>query len=145
MRSESFTVISDDFRLKELSDAIQETLTNDKAWGWLYGERLANLSKDFEAPVYFDAPHLIVVSSQLSTVIGIQNIADVITYGRLAAHSLGLGTCWNGWTQMGFELNPKIMKIARIRAKAFGAFTIGYPDYLLYRTPPRPFKRVKGL
>lgn len=145
MRSESLAVISDKVQLKELSDAIQETLTSDKAWGWLYGERLANLAKEFEAPVYFDAPHLIIVSSQLPTVIGIQNIADLITYGRLAAHSLGLGTCWNGWTQMGIELNPKIMKLTHIRAKAFGAFTVGYPDYTLYRTPPRALKHVKGL
>ncbi len=145
MRSESFMVISDNEQLKKLSDAIQETLTNDKAWGWLYGERLANLAKEFETPVYFDAPHLIIVYSQVFTTIGIHNIANIITYGRLAAHSLGLGTCWNGWTQMGIELNPKIMKLARIRAKQFGAFTIGYPDYTLYRTPPRPFKRIKGL
>ncbi|MFX0075415.1 MAG: nitroreductase family protein [Candidatus Hermodarchaeota archaeon] len=145
MRSESLTVISDREKLRELSDAIQVTLTNDKTWGWLYGERLANLAKEFEAPVYFDAPHLIVISSQIPTVIGYQNIANVVTYGRLAAHSLGLGTCWNGWTQVGIELNPKIMKIAGIRAKAFGAFTVGYPDYPVYRTPPRPLKRVKGL
>jgi len=145
MRSESFAVISDKEKLKELSDAIQETLTNDKAWGWLYGARLANLAKEFEAPVYFDAPHLIFVYSQLAMNIEVQNIANIITYGRLAAHSMGLGTCWNGWTQAGIELNPKIMKLVRIRAKTFAAFTVGYPDYTLYRTPPRPLKRVKGL
>ena len=145
MRAETFIIISEKEQLIALSNAIQEVLTNDKAWGWLYGERLANLAKEFEIPVYFDAPHLIIVSSQLSTPIGIQNIANIITYGRLAAHSLGLGTCWNGWTQAGIELNPKIRKIAHIRGKALGAFTIGYPDYTLYRTPPRRLKHVKGL
>lgn len=145
MRSESIIVISDKEQLKSLSDAIQEALTNDQTWGWLYGERLANLAKEFESPVYFDAPHLIIVYSQLSMNIEIQNIANLITYGRLAAHSLGLGTCWNGWTKAGIEINPKIMKLARIRAKEIGAFTVGYPDYTLYRTPPRPLKRVKGL
>lgn len=145
MRTEAFIIISDKEQLKALSNAIQEVLTNDKAWGWLYGERLANLAKEFEIPVYFDAPHLIIVSSQLSTPIGIQNIANIITYGRLAAHSLGLGTCWNGWTQAGIELNPKIRKLAHIRGKTLGAFTIGYPDYTLYRTPPRRLKHVKGL
>ncbi|MHA1473542.1 MAG: nitroreductase family protein, partial [Promethearchaeota archaeon] len=145
MRSESFVLISDEEQLKELSNAIKEALTNDKAWGWLYGERLANLAKVFEIPVYFDAPHLLIVYSQLTTTIGIQNVANLITYGRLAAHSLGLGTCWNGWTQVAAELNPKIMKLARIRAKHFGAFTIGYPDYTVYRTPPRTLKHVKGL
>ena len=145
MRSESIAVISDKEQLKELSDAIQDALTNDQTWGWLYGERLANLAKEFESPVYFDAPHVIIVYSQLSMNIEIQNIANIITYGRLAAHSLGLGTCWNGWTKAGIEVNPKIMKIARIRAKEIGVFTIGYPDYKVYRTPPRALKRVKGL
>lgn len=144
MRSESFMIISDKEQMKILSDAIQETITNDKAWGWLYGERLAYLAKEFEVPVYFDAPHVIIVYSQLYNVIGIQNIANIVTYGRLAAHSLGLGTCWNGWTQVGMELDPKIMKLARIRAKQLGAFTIGYPDETFYRTPPRPFKHFKG-
>ena len=145
MRSESIAVISDKEQLKELSDAIQDALTNDQTWGWLYGERLANLAKEFESPVYFDAPHVIIVYSQLSMNIEIQNIANIITYGRLTAHSLGLGTCWNGWTKAGIEVNPKIMKIARIRAKEIGVFTIGYPDYTVYRTPPRALKRVKGL
>jgi nitroreductase/NAD-dependent dihydropyrimidine dehydrogenase PreA subunit len=144
MRSESIVIISDQEQLKTLSDAIQDTLTNDKAWGWLYGERLANLAKEFRSAVYFDAPHLIIVYSQLHTIIGIQNVANIVSYGRLAAHSLGLGTCWNGWTQVGMELNPKIMKLAGIRAKQLGAFTIGYPDYKVYRTPPRPLKHIKG-
>ncbi len=145
MRSESFVLVSDQEQLKTMSDAIQETLTNDKAWGWLYGERLANLAKEFTSPVYFDAPHLIIVHSQLFLPIGIQNIANIITYGRMAAHSLGLGTCWNGWTHAAFEINPKLMKLANIKAKQVGAFTIGYPDVTFYRTPPRRFKHVKGL
>ena len=145
MRSESFMIISDKEQLKSLSNAIQESLTNDKAWGWLYGERFVNLANEFEIPVYFDAPHLIIVYSQVSTKIGAQNIANIITYGRIAAHSLGLGTCWNGWTQAAMELNPKIMKLAHIRAKEMGAITIGYPDVTFYRTPPRAFKHIKGL
>jgi NAD-dependent dihydropyrimidine dehydrogenase PreA subunit/nitroreductase len=144
MRSESFVLISEEEQMKSLSDAIQEAITNDKAWNWLYAERLANLAREFKVPVYFDAPHLIIVYSQLHNVIGIQNIANIVTYGRLAAHSLGLGTCWNGWTQVGMELNPKIMKLAHIRAKKVGAFTIGYSDVQFYRTPPRAFKNVKG-
>ena len=145
MRSESFILISDQEKLKLLSDALQETLVTDKMWGELYRDRLENLAKEFRAPVYFDAPHLIIVYSQLINTIGIQNVANIITYGRLAAHSLGLGTCWNGWTQAGIELNPKIMKLAGIRAKVIGAFTIGYSDYKVYRTTPRPFKHIKGL
>ncbi len=145
MRSESFVIISDEEQLKALSDVIQKTLSEDKAWGWLYEERLANLAKEFKSPVYFDAPHLIIVHSQLFTDIGIQNIANIVTYGRLAAHTLGLGTCWNGWTQAAIEIDPKIMKLAGIRTKKIGAFTLGYPDVTFYRTPPRSFKHVKGL
>ena len=71
------------------------------------------------------------------------NMGIIITYGRLAAQALGLGTCWNGWTQIAIHLNPKIKKIAKLRGKAVAAFTIGYPDTEYHRIPPRPMNKVR--
>ena len=73
------------------------------------------------------------------------NIGNVIIYGRLAATSLGIGTCWNGWTQMAIEINPKIKRLVGISEEKIGAFIIGYPDVTYYRVPPRSRKRVKAL
>ena len=73
------------------------------------------------------------------------NIGIIITYGRLAAQSLGLGTCWNGWTQIASLESKKVLKLAGIRGKRMGAFTIGYPYITHMRCPPRSRKPVKGL
>ena len=73
------------------------------------------------------------------------NIGIIITYGRLAAQSLGLGTCWNGLTQIASLVNKKVMTLASIRGKHMGAFTIGYPDIFYKQCPPRSRKPVKGL
>jgi len=145
MRSESFSILSDNEKIKTLSDAVKETFLTNPLNKDIYTKRFTNLSKEFHAPIFYDAPHVIFVTSQLDMRLADQNIANVITYGMLAARSLGLGTCWNGWTQGAMELDPKIMKIARIEGKRVGVFTIGYPDVKLYRTPPRYMKHVKGL
>ncbi|MHA1534215.1 MAG: nitroreductase family protein [Promethearchaeota archaeon] len=49
-----------------------------------------------------------------------------MTYGRLAAQSSGLGTCWNGFINIASQHNKKIMKLAGVRGKRIGAFMIGY-------------------
>ncbi|UCD00804.1 MAG: hypothetical protein JSV23_07925 [Promethearchaeota archaeon] len=63
----------------------------------------------------------------------------------MAAQSLGLGTCYNSWTQIAFELNRKLIKLAGVSGKSWGVITIGYPDIIYLRCPPRSHKKVKGL
>jgi nitroreductase/NAD-dependent dihydropyrimidine dehydrogenase PreA subunit len=145
VRSETFTILSDQDKIKNLSDAVQEELLKNPAWGDLFKEQFARLEKKFHSPIYYDAPHVIFVSSPLIMELENFNIANIITYGRLAAQALGLGTCWSGWTQMAIEINPKIKRLAGISGKKMGAFMIGYPDVIYYRIPPRSKKRVKGL
>ena len=143
MRSETFTVISDPQKIKELSDAVVEAFKSDPSLGADISEDMEKLGTLYESPVYYDAPHVIIVSSQLSMMMEGNNMGIIITYGRLAAQALGLGTCWNGWTQIALHFNPKIKKIAKTRGKAFAAFTIGYPDTEYHRIPPRPMNKVR--
>ena len=143
MRTETFTVVSDPQILKELSDAVIEAFKNDPSLGSDLVEDMEKLGTLYEAPVYYDAPHVIVISSQLSMEMEANNMGIIATYGRLAAQALGLGTCWNGWTQIAIHFNPKIKKIAKIRGKAVVAFTLGYPDTKYYRVPPRPMNKVR--
>ena len=102
----------------------------------------------FHSSIYYDAPHVIFVYTpfyfELGSLSGNQ-IRNIITYGRLAAHALGLGTCWNGYTQIAMGSNSKIKRLAGISGKSIGVITIGYPDLTFYRCPPRSQKRVKGL
>ena len=145
LRYEKYVVISDREKLKNLSDAIIETLTQNPGMKAKYEESFNLLKKHFEIPVFYDAPHVIFVSSLLDLPLSDHNIGIIITYGRLAAQSLGLGTCWIGWAQIAALDNKKVMKLAGIRGTHLGAFTIGYPNITYKRCPPRSRKPVKGL
>ena len=145
LRYEKYVVVSDREKLKNISDAVIETLKQNPGMKDKYEESFGLLKKYFEIPVFFDAPHVIFVSSLLDMQLADHNIGIIITYGRLAAQSLGLGTCWNGWTQIASQDNKNVMKLAGIRGKHMGAFTIGYPNITYKRCPPRSRKPVKGL
>ncbi|MFX0048950.1 MAG: nitroreductase family protein, partial [Candidatus Hermodarchaeota archaeon] len=145
LRYEKYVVISDREKLKNISEAVIETLLQNPGMKDMYKESFAVLKKNYDTPVFYDAPHVIFVSSLLDMQLTDHNIGIIITYGRLAAQSLGLGTCWNGWTQIAALENKEIMKLAGIRGKHMGAFTIGYPTITYERCPPRSRKPVKGL
>jgi nitroreductase len=93
--------------------------------------------------MYYDAPHVIFIGTPLNMILGGVNLGIIITYGRLAAQSLGLGTCWLGWTQIANESNPKIGKMAKVKGSLIMAFAIGYPKIKFYRIPPRSEKKVR--
>ncbi|NVM17165.1 MAG: nitroreductase family protein [Candidatus Lokiarchaeota archaeon] len=145
LRVEKYIIISDREKLKNISDAIIETLLQNPGMKDKYEEGFSLLKKNFEIPVFYDAPHVIFVSSLLDIPPTDHNIGIIITYGRLAAQSLGLGTCWIGWAQIAALENKKVMKLVGIRGKHMGAFTIGYPNIFYKRCPPRSRKPVKGL
>jgi len=143
MRPENFTIISDSDLIKKMSDAIVEEFNNDPSLKEQFSRQLEILAKKMRSPAYFDAPHIIMVSSPFNMIMGGFNIGNIITYGRMAAQSLGLGTCWNGWTHLAFHKNPKLKKLAKIRGNLVAALTIGYADNRYYRVPPRSKKDVK--
>jgi len=145
MRSENFAIISDENRIKTLSDAVMEELLSNPGTRSRYLDSFEARKKMYTYPVYFDAPHMIIVFSTQGGIMEWINIGILVTYGRIAAQALGLGTCWNGWTTMAFESNRKLLKLAGIRGVSWGVFTIGYPDIKFRRCPPRPHKRIKKL
>jgi nitroreductase/NAD-dependent dihydropyrimidine dehydrogenase PreA subunit len=145
MRSEKFFIVSDKSKLKELSDAVIEEMVKDQMLNDQFNEQIRRHRQHYQYPIYFDAPHVIFVSSNLNIMTGGFNIGNIVTFGRLAAQSLGLGTCWSGWTQLAIERNKEIKKIVKIKGIVVAAFTIGFPDLTYYRIPPRSPKRVKGL
>jgi len=143
MRTERFTVLSDSKKIKELNDAIQEEFYNDPSLRKQTEHQFESFGKYFESPLYYDAPHVIFVNSSFNMMMEGFNIGIIVTYGRLAAQSLGLGTCWNGYTEMAMNLFPKLKKVVGIRGKVFGVFTLGYPDVTYYRIPPRAMNKTK--
>lgn len=144
-RTENLTIISDKEQIKELNDAVIEELMKQPEVKDKYGMLFKLLGKAFNSPIFFDAPHVVFVDSPLEDNFEFLNIGIIITYGRLAAQALGLGTCWNGWTQIAMMNNPELKKIAKIKGNTVGVFILGYPAVKFYRSPPRPLKKVEGL
>jgi len=138
-RSEKYSIISDSEKIKELSDAVEQEMRK------LFSAQLDVTRDKYNSVVYYDAPHVIFVTSTQDHVLGNFNVGNVVTYGRLAAQALGLGTCWIGMTQLAIQSNPQINKLANIKGKVVGAFTIGYPAAKYYRVAPRRMKEVDGL
>jgi ferredoxin len=145
IRAEKIAILSDPSQLKSLSDAVKEELLKNSATKSMYEESFQINNERYEYQIYFDAPHVIIVYALGNTPIDHYNIANIVTYGRLAAQSLGLGTCYNGWTQIAFQNNRKLTKLAGIRGKSWGVFTIGYSNVKYYRCPPRSHKKVSTL
>lgn len=145
VRSEKIAVISDKERLRKLSEAVLNTLLEHPANRSRFEASFEIRKKYYEYPVYFDAPHVIFVYGLGNTTMDHFNIVNMINYGRIAAESLGLGTCFNGWTQMAFESNPKLRKVAGVRGKSWGVYTLGYPEIKYLKCPPRSSKKIKWL
>ncbi len=144
-RSETFSILSDPDQIKRLNDAVIEELLKDEYMNEQYGKLFNLLGKAFRSPIYFDAPHVIFVSSPYTHEVEMINIGIIVTYGRLAAQSLGLGTCWNGWTQIAMNNNPKLKELANINGKRVGVFIIGYSALKFHRSAPRKLKEINGL
>ena len=145
MRAQSYAILSDEEEIMALSDAIQEEISKTPGLKEIYADRLAEAKKFFKSPIFFDAPHVIIVASRFDNEIEVTNIGIIVTYGRLAAQALDLGTCWNGLTQWAMGANAAIKRMTGVRGKKFGVFMVGYPDITLYRTAPRSKKPIKGL
>jgi nitroreductase/NAD-dependent dihydropyrimidine dehydrogenase PreA subunit len=143
MRSEQFTVLSDSQKIKELNDAIRDEFYKDPSLKSQTEHQFEAFGKFFNSPIYYDAPHIIFVTSSFNMMMEGFNIGIIVTYGRLAAQALGLGTCWNGYTEMAMRQFPQLKKLLKLRGHVVGTFTIGYPDVKYHRIPPRPMNKVK--
>lgn len=144
VRAEKFTVISDSEKLEEISKVFRSTMESNKMLNAQFAGTWQHL-EDKGMNLFFNAPHLIVVHTHMPMDINYINIGNIITYGRLAAHSLGLGTCYHGWTQLALGVDEDLKRLIRASGATACGFTLGYPNVKYYRTPPRAPKRVKKL
>lgn len=145
-----YLIISDPIKIKLLSD---ETIkaqyqylgfqSSEQAFGYFK-------SKDLE-PIFYRAPHIIILYFKTiqknSTMLGFRAIDTgiAVTYGMLAAESLGLGTCWIGNFQAAIARNRDILGILGIKGHVLGTFTVGFPAVKYRNTTPRPQLKIKGL
>jgi nitroreductase len=87
--------------------------------------------KDREDPVYYSAPVIIFVigPSGVNCALACENM-------MLAAHSLGIGSCYVGWGGLVAD-DPETVKLLELKEKekVYGPILIGYPDKQPEPTP----------
>ncbi len=142
-RSEKYIIVSNTDVQQKMSDLVIQTCRANPGMRASYEAAFQYYAQHFKNVAFFDAPHVIIAYSSLNIDIEDTNIGICLTYGRLAAETLGLGTCWNGWTQIALAENKELQKLTGARGARFGVITIGYPDVKFYRTAPRVLPKVK--
>lgn len=145
-----YLILSDPEKMKRISDEIIKT--NYLYMGFQSGEQALQYFESIgREPIFYNAPHVIILYYRTieknPTMIGLRaNDAGIaLTYGMLAAESLGLGTCWIGMVQGAIAMNRDILKILGIKGYVLGAFTLGFPAVKYRRTVPRAPLKIKGL
>ncbi len=145
VRDQKYQVITDPQLIKSLGESITKERMKLVLDDPVFMERQKIAEERYDVPLYHDAPALIIVYCSGANSISHYNIGIAITYGRIAAHSLGLGTCWNGYTSGMFEQHKDIMKMAGVRGKSWGVLEVGFPVVKYERIPPRPESKIKGI
>jgi nitroreductase/NAD-dependent dihydropyrimidine dehydrogenase PreA subunit len=96
--------------------------------------------------IFHNAPSLIFVYSPRYGNMAPADAAIAFAYGMLAAHSIGLGTCWIGYAHGLMMKSKKLNRLFQIpkNMTVHGVLTIGYPKVRYYRVPPRNKIRSKS-
>lgn len=130
MQSWKFTAIQNKEVLQEVNEAIRQTILLNKDNP--YYERLIEKAKDEKANFLFNAPTYVIVSNLKDNPNSMADSALAIGNMMLAAHSLGIGSCW-------LNQLPRLSSYPQMREfltkigvpenhLVYGSFTLGYPD-----------------
>jgi nitroreductase/NAD-dependent dihydropyrimidine dehydrogenase PreA subunit len=100
-----------------------------------------------EDPILFEAPAVIVVYYPNMGSLSLLDPTIAFTYGMLAAHSLGLGSCWIGFAIQSMYKDKGMRKMLGVPPDMIiaGVMTLGYPLPVFHRIPPRNRTNVRWL
>ncbi|MFX1456349.1 MAG: nitroreductase family protein [Promethearchaeota archaeon] len=142
-RAWNFSVVSDPLLIKKLS---QESIKI--VYRYIGFPSAEAALKYFESigrdPIFLGAPTVIFHSTGPNASMPPYDAGIVLTYGQLAAHTLGLATCWIG-NAHGLGTNKEMMKLIGLEGPLHGVLTIGFPAVKYYHTPPRSPLKIVGL
>ena len=144
VRTLQCTIISDDDKIKELSDAVTDAIIALNTPG--YSESLKKRKEQGMDRIFYKAPHVMIIHSNNPG--DAMNATIGLTYGMLSAQSLGLASCWIGLAHGVLAKSEQIREqIAGIKGNVWGVIILGYPhnSQKYYRVPPRPDLKIKGL
>lgn len=134
----SFTVISDDNTLREISKLTRDALR-------VLPATAAMADKVQECHIISGAQLLIVGGSNM-----IANPVDSVIAAEefeLLALTKGIGCCWAGFVTMAVSTYPQLRELLKSKGLdvdrySFSVMSIGYPDETYVRVPPRPEPKI---
>ncbi|MFW9866441.1 MAG: nitroreductase family protein [Candidatus Thorarchaeota archaeon] len=136
IRTLKCTLLSGKEKIQQLSNDITEKIFEDPNVSESNKWVMKTKSEMGIDPIFHKAPHVIILHSPELELV---NATIAITYGMLAAESMGLGTCWIGWAQDPLNTFVNIRKdILGFTDYVSGVFTIGFPRVKYKRCPTRP-------
>jgi nitroreductase len=100
-----------------------------------------------EDPILFGAPAVIVVYYPNMGSLSLLDPTIAFTYGMLAAHSLGMGSCWIGFAIQSLYKDRSMRRLLGVPADMIiaGVMTLGYPVPVYHRVPPRNPLQVRWI
>jgi hypothetical protein len=118
-----------------LREHLQELLVRCLGWPSEAYESMVNHLLNVDDGVYYSAPVVIFVIG-LASVNDDAGCAMVCQNMMLAAHSLGLGSCWVGFGSR-IKHDPEITEALKLgeNERIFGPIIVAYPE--IYRDPPK--------
>ncbi|HEY8364028.1 MAG TPA: nitroreductase [Haloplasmataceae bacterium] len=133
MQSWKFTAIQNQEVLNKVNETIRQTILAIKE------ERFLEKAKDENANFLFNAPTYVIVSNLKDNPNSMADSALAIGNMMLAAHSLGIGSCW-------LNLLPNLTNQPQIRSllneldipenhQVYGSVAFGYPDEVKEAAP----------
>jgi nitroreductase/NAD-dependent dihydropyrimidine dehydrogenase PreA subunit len=146
-----YKVLSNPEKIAELGDVISRTM-----WGYWGYKSYEQAKEYFESmgrdTIFNKAPIVIILylereipNNTMYAIWGVDT-GIAITYGQLAAESLGLGTCWMNVLLGAISVKKEeILEIIGIKGLVLGAMTLGYPAIKYSRPTPRAPLDVEGL
>ena len=146
-----YKVLSNPEKIAELGDAISKTMW--AYWGFKSYEQAKKYYESMGRQDIFNLAPIVIIlylereipNNTMYAIWGVDT-GIAITYGRLVAESLGLGTCWMNVLLGAISVKKEeILKILGIKRLVLGAMTLGYPAVKYIRTTPRAPLDVEGL
>ena len=91
------------------------------------------------------APHLAIAHADVESLKPDVDCIIALTYLEVAAHAIGLGTCWAGILMGAANTHQPLIEALKLpdNHKAYGAMMLGYPKYRYFRIPTRQAVKVK--
>lgn len=138
-----FTVIQDKELIKELNIEAKEA-------GKLHSdEMIKKMSNNEKLDIFYGAPTLILISGQNDAMAAQADCGAATQNMLLAAESLDVGTCWNGFINLGLNGPKKATLFEKLQIPdnhtPFYAVALGYKDFTPTGAPSRREARVNYL